>query len=64
MSIDKDSTGFPEVNLHKKTTQVNFGMTLAIVVFLLGAAVVAIWTSRQSKSPDPASPRIFGSRAP
>jgi hypothetical protein len=56
MSIDKNSTGFPEVNLHKKTTQVNVGMTLGIVLFLLGTAAVAFWTSLQAKAPSGPSP--------
>ena len=64
MSIDKNSTGFPEVNLHKKTTQVNVGMVLGIVVFLLGAAAVAFWTSLQAKSPARPLPGIIARTVP
>lgn len=64
MSIDKNSSGFPEVNLHKKTTQVNVGMTVGIVLFLVGAAAVAFWTFRQSKTPEAASLHYTGSKAP
>ncbi len=57
MSIDKNSSGFPEVNLEKKTTQVNVWMVLAVVFFLLGAAAVAYWTSQRSAAVEsPASP--------
>ena len=56
MSIDKNSNGFPEVNLHKKTTQVNVAMVVVIIFFLIGAAAVAFWASRQVKSPAEASP--------
>lgn len=52
MSIDKESSGLPEVNLGRATTKVNVWMVVGIVLFLLGAAAVAYWTSRQT----PAAP--------
>jgi hypothetical protein len=51
MSIDKNSTGLPEVNLQHKTTQVNLWMVVGIVLFLAGAAAVAYVTWRQSATP-------------
>ena len=35
MSIDKDSSGVPEVNFGKKTTQVNLWMVGGMLIFFL-----------------------------
>jgi len=51
MSIDKESSGFPGVNVHRRTTKVNLWMIAAIVMFLALAAAAAFWTSRQAASP-------------
>jgi|GEM_PF-5779305 len=51
MSIDKESTGFPEVNVHKRTTKVNLWMIVAILTFFLVAAVAAIRIARKTASP-------------
>lgn len=51
MSIDNNSSGLPDVNLHHKTTQVNLWMVVGIVLFLAGAAAVAYATWRQSTTP-------------
>ena len=48
MSIDKNSTGFPEVNLQRKTTQVNMWMIVGVVLFLVGGAAVTYWTSQHT----------------
>jgi hypothetical protein len=48
MSIDKNSNGFPEVNLEKKTTQVNVWMVVAVVCFLLGGTALAYWASHRN----------------
>jgi hypothetical protein len=34
MSIEKDSTGLPEVDLTRRTTKVNLGMVVGAAVFL------------------------------
>jgi len=47
MSIDKNSTGVPEINVHKRTTKVNLWMVAAVIVFLAFMAVTAVWTSRE-----------------
>ena len=46
MSIDKESTGMPEVDLHRRTTKVNVGVALGVVVFLVIAALVVFWFAR------------------
>lgn len=60
MSIDKNSSGLPEVNLARRTTKVNVWMVVGILLFLGGAAVLAYshWRkSAASKSaPAAASP--------
>jgi hypothetical protein len=57
MSIDKESDGLPQVDVHRRTTKVNLSMVAAIVVFFLLAAAVAFWVSRQQATPprDPAT---------
>jgi hypothetical protein len=43
MSIDKESTGMPEIDLHRRTTKVNFAVGAGIVVFFIIAAAVIVW---------------------
>lgn len=43
MSIDKESTGIPEVNVHKRTTKVNLSIVVGVVVFLLAMGAVVAW---------------------
>jgi hypothetical protein len=33
MAIDKESTGFPEVDTHRRTTKVNLSMIVAVGLF-------------------------------
>ncbi len=46
MSIDKESSGMPEIDVHRRTTKVNFGMMIGVAVFLVIAALVIIWYAR------------------
>jgi hypothetical protein len=56
MSIDKQSTGLPEINVHKRTTKVNLWMVAAVIVFLSFMAVAAVWSSREENhTPGPAA---------
>jgi hypothetical protein len=43
MSIDKTSSGVPEVNVHKRTTKVNLSVIVAVLVFLIAMGAVAFW---------------------
>jgi hypothetical protein len=43
MSIDKESTGLPEIDLHRRTTKVNFAVGAGIVVFFIIAGAVIVW---------------------
>ena len=47
MSIEKESSGLPEVDIHRRTTKVNFGTALGVSIFLIVEAIVIIWISRQ-----------------
>ncbi len=58
MSIEKDSSGLPEVNVHRLTTKVNLWMIAAIVLFFAVAAVAAVWISRQSPAPNGDRPGV------
>jgi hypothetical protein len=57
MSIDKESSGFPEVNVHRPTTKVNLWMIVAILMFLAVAAAAAFWISRHAASPTGGPPK-------
>lgn len=57
MSIDKESDGVPEVNVHRRTTKVNLWMIVAILVFFAVAALAAVWISRRSDLPAPEQPK-------
>jgi hypothetical protein len=43
MSIDKESTGMPEIDLRRRTTKVNLAVGAGIVVFFIIAAGVIVW---------------------
>jgi hypothetical protein len=43
MSIEKESSGFPEVDVHKRTTKVNFSVIIGVVLFLAAMAGVVLW---------------------
>ena len=44
MSIDKESNGVPEFNVHKRTTKVNLSVIFAVVAFfVIGGLVMAWW---------------------
>jgi hypothetical protein len=47
MSIDKESTGMPEVDVHRRTTKVNFGTMIGVAVFLLLGAIAILWFAQQ-----------------
>lgn len=51
MSIDKESSGVPEINVHRPATKVNLWMVVAIVLFLAAAAGAAFWRSQQTVAP-------------
>lgn len=46
MSIDKQSTGMPEIDVHRRTTKVNFATMIGVAVFLVIAAIVIIWLAQ------------------
>lgn len=41
MSIDKESSGLPEVNPRRRTTKVNFVIIIAVVLFFSAMGLVA-----------------------
>lgn len=52
MSIQKESDGFPEVNVHRRTTKVNISMIAAVLLFFAVAAGIAVWVANKPESPD------------
>ena len=43
MSIDKHSSGMPEIDVGRRTTKVNLGTMIGVALFLAIAAAVIIW---------------------
>ena len=43
MAIDKESSGFPEVDIRKRTTKVNLAVVIGVGVFLGAMFAVALW---------------------
>lgn len=49
MSIDKESTGLPEVDVHKRTTKVNLSIIVGVVIFLavMSGVAVMLWLANR-----------------
>lgn len=47
MSIDKEGSGLPQVDLHRRTTKVNLGTIVGVLLFLVIAALAIGWFIRQ-----------------
>ena len=45
MSVDKDSSGLPEMNVHRRTTKVNLGIVVGVLIFFaaMAAVIVGLW---------------------
>ena len=43
MSIEKESSGLPEVNVHKRTTKVNLSIVIGLALFFAAMAAVVWW---------------------
>jgi hypothetical protein len=43
MSIEKESSGLPQVDVHKRTTKVNLSIVIGIVIFFVAMSAVAAW---------------------
>lgn len=56
MSIQKESDGFPEINPRRRTTKVNFGVVLAVILFFAITIGVAVWVANRAESPDGSPP--------
>ena len=52
MSIDKESSGLPEVNVHRPTTRVNLWMIAGIVMFLVVGAAAAYVIAQRAQMLD------------
>jgi hypothetical protein len=43
MAIDKEGSGLPEVNFHRRRTKVNVGVVAGVVLFLVAMGLVVAW---------------------
>ena len=48
MSIEKESSGLPEVDVHKRTTKVNLSIVVGLLIFFAAmfSLVAWFWSSR------------------
>ncbi len=51
MSIDKESTGLPEVHAHRPGTKVNLWMIGGLLLFLALGAAAAVWIAPRPTAP-------------
>lgn len=49
MSIEKDSTGLPEVNVRRRTTKVNLSLVLGVLIFfaVMAGLVAYLWNTHR-----------------
>jgi hypothetical protein len=43
MSIDKESSGMPEVDIHRRTTKVNLSIVIGIAIFFAAMFALVWW---------------------
>jgi hypothetical protein len=43
MAIDKESSGFPEVDFKRRTTKVNLWMIVGVAVFFIITGAMVFW---------------------
>lgn len=56
MGFDPQTANLPLVNVHKRTTKVNFFMAGAVVVFFVLGAATIFWAHQRSKNDTPPAP--------
>lgn len=58
MGFEPQTADQPLVNVHKRTTQVNFAVVIGVVVFLLVGIGGMIWFVQRSETDTPPSPPV------
>ena len=53
MGFEPQTADKPLVNVHKRTTKVNFGMAIGVVVFLVIGICVVVWAARRQAHGEP-----------
>lgn len=49
MSIERESSGLPEVNVRKPSTKVNLSIVIAVLVFFAAMAGVVWWLAGENR---------------
>jgi hypothetical protein len=49
MSIEKESSGLPEVNVHKRTTKVNLSIIAGVLLFFIITVAVVAWLAASNR---------------
>ena len=55
MGFEPQTAGQPLVNVHKRTTKVNFAIVISVVVFIAVGIFAAVWAAHHAKHGDPTS---------
>ncbi|WP_438479852.1 hypothetical protein [Oleiharenicola lentus] len=53
MGFDPQNASQPIVNVHKRTTKVNFSVAIAVVVFILIGIGAMLWVSNRAERGEP-----------
>lgn len=53
MGFEPQTADQPIVNVHKRTTKVNFSMAIGVVVFLLIGICVVVWAAKRQARGEP-----------
>jgi len=56
MGFEPQTAGKPLVDVHKRTTKVNFGVAIGVVLFLLVGIGVVVWAVRKESRGEPVKP--------
>ena len=53
MAFEPQTASKPLVDVHKRTTKVNIGVVIGVVLFLVVGIAVAIWATRKEARGEP-----------
>ena len=53
MSIDKESTGLPGMDVHKPDTKINLGVVVGVILFLILGAIATFWMIKKTGVTNP-----------
>jgi hypothetical protein len=58
MGFEPQTADKPLVNVHKRTTKVNLGMAVGVVVFLLIGICIVVWAAKRQARGEPVKTEV------